>query len=102
MDTMFHQGGQLMKNNRNHGSNNNNNNQKRAISSGKLEVLASAILTIGEALGTIAAGMALEEEERAKAQAQFQTAYDKDEMRELRKQIDYLIHEINQINKKLK
>lgn len=103
MDTFFSVGGRLMKSNRNSSKSNNyqsNQNTKLGISSGKLDVIASAIVTLGEALATVAAGLALEEEEKAKAQTQ--AGYEHNDLKQIKKQMDYLIREIEHINKKLK
>ncbi|OKL36889.1 hypothetical protein [Domibacillus mangrovi] len=63
----------------------------------KLAVIATAVTTFGDALATLAAMLALEEERQEERQAQS----DKDDYKNMQKQIHYLTTEVEKLKKQV-
>ncbi|MGE6514081.1 hypothetical protein [Lysinibacillus sphaericus] len=77
----------------NKAGNYNKQNPKKENQAAKLAVIAGAITTLGDALATIAAGMALEDELNENNQN------NQDSLDNLQQQIDYLKYEMSQMKR---
>ena len=66
-----------------------------SITATQLDLIASAIVTFGDALGTIAAALALE----AEIQEEENQEIKEQEMNRMQKQIDYLTNELSKLKK---
>ncbi|PUB09451.1 hypothetical protein [Paenisporosarcina sp. OV554] len=67
----------------------------------KLDIIASAITTFGDALATVAAILALEETVNSDAEDAKNQKNQEKQLMEMQKQIDSLTNQLSQINKKL-
>ncbi len=67
------------------------------LTSIELELIASAIVTFGDALGTVAIVRAMEEE----AQGEISLQNKDEELIRMQKQIDYLTNELSKIKSKM-
>ncbi|WP_075618825.1 hypothetical protein [Paenisporosarcina indica] len=65
-------------------------NGRNALSATQLDIIASAIVTFGDALGTVAAVLALEAEEEEEKSQENQEK----QLKKMQKQIDYLTSEL--------
>lgn len=81
-----------MKNNKGYRSSEANDSGSQAA---KLAVIAGAITTLGDALATIAAGLALEDELK-------ENESNRDDIDKLQKQIDELNYEMKQLKRMLR
>ncbi|WP_431027250.1 hypothetical protein [Lysinibacillus sp. LZ02] len=61
----------------------------------RLDIIASTIVIFGESLATIAAVLALEEEEQRRVNSN-------NDLETIKKQLDYLTYEMKQIKKRLR
>ncbi|MFC3039182.1 hypothetical protein ACFOGI_02820 [Virgibacillus xinjiangensis] len=79
----------LMSSNTNKGSNASSNNE---LTTAKLAILGGLLSTLGDAISTYAAVLALEELQKTKSESN----KNDDKISELEKQVKYLTEEINQ------
>lgn len=80
----------------------NQTSDSRDIEIAKLAFIGASIAALGDGLAAVAAGLALEELEKANKQ-NFQSQNDQSKQTEgMQKQIDYLINELKQLKKMMR
>lgn len=80
----------------------NQNGDSQEIYAAKLAYIGSAIVTLGDGLVAIAAGLTLESLIKSKNQGSTNGEYQSFQTENMQKQIDYLINELKHIKKIIK
>ena len=80
-------------------SNDDKNTPSLELIAARLAYVGSAITTLGDFIVTISAGIALKLVEQSESDSQTTVDATKEDLRQMNKQMDYLIRELRQIKK---